>query len=92
MLNYFPKYFSSKAIYCYVITLLLASALFINYAMPFQFMLFGFGAVTLFFVYTNKFTMSWQKFSSPFFTKKFFKTAFVIRLVYVIFIYFYYLG
>lgn len=92
MLTYFPKYFSSKAIYCYVITLLLASALFLNHAMPFQFMLFGFGAVALFFTYINKFTMSWQRFSPSFFTKKLFKTAFVIRLSYVVFIYFYYIA
>lgn len=92
MLNYFPQYFSRRAIYCYVITLLLASVLFMKYAMPFQFMLFGFSAVTLFFVYTNKLTMSWWRFSPSFFTKKLFKTAFVIRLLYVVFIYFYYIA
>lgn len=92
MLTYFPKYFSTRAIYCYVITLLLVSGFFMSHAMPFQFMLFGFVAVTLFFVYSNKLTMSWQRFSPSFFTKKLFKTAFVIRLVYVVFIYFYFLA
>lgn len=91
MLTYFPKYFSSRAIYCYIITLALVSVVFINFAMPFQFMLFGFVAVIVFFVYGNRLTMDWQRYSPETFTKRLFVTSLVIRLVYVIFIYFYYI-
>ena len=91
MLTYFPKYFSSRAIYCYVITLALVSVIFMNFVMPFQFMLFGFVAVIVFFVYGNRLTMDWQRYSPETFTKKLFVAALVIRLVYVIFIYFYYI-
>ena len=91
MLTYFPKYFSSRAIYCYIITLALVSVIFIKFAMPFQFMLFGFVAVIVFFVYGNRLTLDWQRYSPETFTKRLFVTALVIRLVYVIFIYFYYI-
>ena len=90
MLTYFPKYFSTRAIICYVVTLLIASLAFYQYALPFQFMLFGFVPVCIFFLFGNRLTMDWQRFSPRTFTKKLFITAFVVRLCYVIFIYFYY--
>lgn len=91
MLTYFPRYFSTKAIYCYVITLALVSAIFMNHALPFQFMLFGFVPVVLFFTYSNQLTMKWQRCSEHVFTKKIFTTALIIRLLYVVFIYFYFI-
>ena len=92
MLTYFPRYFSTRAIVAYFVTLILVSSFFISYAMPFQFMLFGIVAVIVFFVYANKLTMNWQKYSPALFTKKLFITAIVIRIIYVIFIYFYFLA
>ena len=92
MLTYFPKYFSSRAIYCYLATLALVSLVFYRYAMPFQFMLFGIGAILIFFVFGNKLTIGWQHFGSNTFTKKLFITALLIRVVYVVFIYFYYMN
>ena len=90
MLNYFPKYFSTRAIICYLVTLALVSVIFFNHAMPFQFMLFGLVPVLVFFTYGNKLTMGWQKYMKKTFTKKLFLTALIIRVVYVLFIYFYY--
>ena len=92
MLTYFPRYFATKAVTCYVVTLVLVSFLFMSYVMPFQFMLFGLGAVLLFFLYSSQLTMQWQRFSPQQFVKKIFTTSLVIRIVYVIFIYFYYIG
>lgn len=92
MLNYFPKYFSSRAIYCYLITLVLVSVVFMRQAMPLQFMLFGVSAVMIFFLFSNRLSMEWHKFSVDAFTKKVFFTALIIRLVYVVFIYFYYIN
>lgn len=91
MLTYFPKYFSTRAIICYVITLALVSMIYINHVMPFQFMLFGIIPVCVFFVYGNRLTMDWQHFSQRTFENKVFVTALVIRLVYTVFIYFYYI-
>lgn len=91
MLNYFPRFFSVRAILCYLVTLALVSVFFMSFAMPFQFMLFGIVSVLVFFVYTNNLTMKWQYFKPKVFTKKLFITALLIRIVYVIFIYFYYI-
>ena len=91
MLNYFPRFFSVRAIICYLVTLALVSSFFIRYAMPFQFMLFGIVAVTVFFVYANKLTMKWQYLKPKLFIKKLFITALIIRVIYVVFIYFYYI-
>lgn len=91
MLTYFPRFFSTRAIICYAITLALASAFFLSYAMPFQFWVFGIVAVVLFFDYTTKLTMDWRRFSPKSFTKKLFLTSLIIRVVYVVFVYFYYI-
>lgn len=90
-LSFFPKFCSSKAITSYVVTLAIVSAAFLNFAMPFQFMLFGLVAVIVFFNYSSKLTMGWQKYDPSRFAKKLFTTALLIRLFYVIFIYFYYI-
>lgn len=92
MLTYFPKYFTSRAIYCYLATLALISLVFYKYAMPFQFMLFGIVAVLVFFLFGNRLTMEWQRFSTKTFAKKLFVTALLIRVVYVFFIYLYYIN
>ena len=91
MLTYFPRYFSTRAIVCYLVTLALVSVFFMSYAMPFQFVLFGLVAVLVFFVYSNKLTMDWYRFPERTFTKKLFTTALIIRVVYAVFIYFYYI-
>lgn len=92
MLTYFPKYFSSRAIICYVVTLALVSAIFMNHVLPLQFVLFGIVAVVTFFVYSNQLTMKWERYSERLFTRKLFTTAFFVRLAYVVFIYFYYIN
>ena len=92
MLTYFPRYFSTRAIICYVVTLALVSIFFMSFAMPFQFMLFGLVAVLLFFLYSTTLTMQWRSFSPQQFVKKVFTTSLVIRVVYVFFIYFYYIA
>ena len=91
MLTYFPRFVSVRAIICYLVTLALVSAFFINYAMPFQFMVFGIVYVIVFFVYSNKLTISWHRIRPDKFTKKLFTTALIIRLVYMVFIYFYFI-
>lgn len=91
MLTYFPKYFSSRAIICYFVTLVITSALFISRPLPFQFMLFGIVAVCVFFAFAHRATIEWQHLPSRVFVKQLFYTALAIRAVYVIFIYFYYI-
>lgn len=90
-LTYFPTFFTRRAIICYAITLALVSALFISNVLPFQFMLFGIVAVILFFTYSSSLTMNWQRIHLRLFTRRLFITALLIRVVYVVFIYFYYI-
>jgi hypothetical protein len=92
MLTFFPRFFSTRAIICYVVTLALVSVIFMSYALPLQFILFGFVAVLIFFTYVTQLTMKWQFYSEVEFVKKLFVTALLIRVLYVIFIYFYYLA
>ena len=92
MLTYFPKYFSSRAIMAYFITLALVSGIFFSRVLPIQFILFGVIAVVVFFVFANKLTVSWGQYPERYFPKKLFTTALFIRLIYVIVIYFYYVN
>ena len=92
MLTYFPKYFSTRAIIAYCVTLALVSGIFMSRVLPLEFMAFGIVAVVVFFVFANKLTMSWAKYPEQYFPKKLFVTALLIRLVYVVAIYFYYIS
>ena len=92
MLTIFPRYFSVRAIICYLITLALVSSIFISYALPFQFMLFGIIPVCLFFLYANKLTVNWERYLPDFFAKRLFINALVIRIVVAIFLYFYFIA
>ena len=59
--------------------------------MPFQFMMFGMVAVFLFFYFSNKLSVRWRRLSPRYFVRKLYFSALIIRIVYVIFIYFYYI-
>ncbi|MDR1544512.1 MAG: hypothetical protein LBS50_08950 [Prevotellaceae bacterium] len=58
--------------------------------MPWYFYVFGAVAVFSFFTYSNTLTRKWAGYSEKFFTKKLFQTAFIIRLCWVIFSWFFY--
>lgn len=77
---------------CYLITLALVSALFIRYVLPLKFVVFGFVAVVVFFTYASKLTMNWGRYNEIVFQRRLFVAALLIRLVYVIFIYYYYIS
>jgi len=51
---------------------------------------FGLVEVIGFFYFANQFTRQWGKFSTKKFVKQLFKTAFVLRLVWIVFSYFFY--
>lgn len=90
MLNYFPKYFTSKAIYLYLGVLTVVSFAFFSRALPFVWIAFGFVEVLTFFYFSNKLTLSWAKFTEKKFVVKLFWLAFIIRVVYVLFSYYFY--
>lgn len=90
-LNYFPKLLSDRGMVCYVVTLIAVSAIFLNRSLPFQFILFGLVSVVVFFAYSTRLSQSWRKLPPQLFIRKLFTTALTIRVVYVIFVYFYYI-
>ena len=92
MLTYFPNYFSRRAIASYAITIILVSVLYINHVLPLKFVLFGFGAVIIFFTYSSQLTMKWERISDSLFLRRLFFTSLLIRLIYVVSIYFYYIA
>ena len=76
----------------YAVTIALVSVLFIDYMLPLKFVIFGFAAVIIFFTYSSKLTMNWEHYSEHVFQRRVFITALIIRLVYVIFIYYFYIS
>lgn len=90
MVTYFPNLISRKAITYYFITLAVVSVLFISRILPFVWMLFGVAEVCLFFYFSNDLTKRWRVLRPKVFVKKLFWTALIIRLVYMVFAYFFY--
>lgn len=91
MLSYFPKFFSNRAMLCYVITLSIVSLVFMRYAMPFQFVLFGIAEIVVFFSFSSSLSRNWRRFPPKKFVKNLFFVALTIRVIYVVFIYYYYI-
>ena len=92
MLTYFPKFLTTRAIICYVMALVLASAIFIKRVLPLEFIIFGAVSVFVFFKYSNQLTVKWAHYPGRLVPKRLFTVAFFIRFAYVIFIYFYYIS
>lgn len=90
MLSYLPKSIANKGLTIYVICLFAVSVVFYRYSISLIWILFGLVEVWLFFSMSNKLTKEWQHFSQRQFVGKLFKTAFGIRVAWVIFSYFFY--
>jgi hypothetical protein len=90
MMTYLSKYFTSKAIAAYFIVLTICSLLFMDHMLPLLWIVFGMADVLFFFYFSNRISLRWTKYSPVMFRKKLFKTAFIIRIIYVIAIYFFF--
>jgi hypothetical protein len=91
MQEFFPNYFSSRAIRMYVLILLVVSLFFINRLLPLIWIVSGIAAVFFFFYFASKLSKRWYQYSDRYFEKRLFITSLVIRLVWVVFSYFFYL-
>lgn len=87
MLDYFPKYFTNKAIILYLISMILISLLFFSHIMSLIWWILGFTAVIGFFYFSNIYSRKWSNFTPNTFSKKIFLTAFIIRVIWVLFSY-----
>lgn len=91
MIPYFPKQISIRAVIVYMISLTLVSLYYISYAMPWVYMVLGITFVFGFFFLTYYCSIEWKGISQKEFVKNVLIWAFLIRIVWVIISYFYYL-
>jgi len=70
VLNYFPKYFTTKAITLYLVVLIVVNILFFNRMLPVMWWVFGIAEVVSFFYFSNILTRNWGNYSPKLFTKK----------------------
>ena len=89
MLSYFPKYYTDKAMYVYFALLVCVPVIF-GYPMEWYFWIFGIVEVVGFFYFAHKLPIEWKNYSPKEFTKKLFTTALIIRVIYVVFSYWFY--
>jgi 4-amino-4-deoxy-L-arabinose transferase-like glycosyltransferase len=90
MITFFPNLISRKAITGYFIALAFMSVVFIDHVLPLYMLLFGTAEVCLFFAFSHQLTLQWYRLHPKTFAKKLFVTSLIIRLVYMLFAYFFY--
>ncbi len=91
MLNYIPQFFTKKAITIYCIALCFISLLFFSYSMDFIWIFFGLLEVIGFFYFSNLLSKRWSRYSPKLFKKKLFTTSLIIRLIWAVFSYYFYI-
>lgn len=89
MITYFPKYFTNRAIFVYVLLLLLMP-IFFGYPMHWYWWLFGIAEVAGFFYFTNVLSKTWQCYHGKAFENKLYSSALLLRVFYVLFSYAFY--
>lgn len=92
MITYFPKKIANNGLILYLISLIVVSLAFMNYAMDLMWMVLGLLEVALFFMLSNNLSRQWGVLSVKRFTMNLFWVAFGLRLVWVLFSYYFYLN
>ena len=90
MTTFVPKYFTRKAIILYVVLLIVCSVVLINNVLPLHWVAFGLVEVISFFYFSNLLTKKWEPLNPAAFKSKLFRTALVVRVVYVVFSFLFY--
>lgn len=92
MIPYFPKIIANKGLILYLISLVIVSVAFMNYAMGSVWIALGLMEVVLFFVLSSRLSITWGVLPSKQYTRMVFWTALGFRVVWVIFSYYFYLA
>lgn len=87
---YLYKTISNNAITAYIVALFVVSAYFMRHSIAWYFMLFGVLEVVGFYYYGNVLSKQYIKYTEKTFAKKIFVTAFIVRIIYVLFSYLFY--
>lgn len=92
MYTYMPRWMTERAIYLYIAVVLIASVLFAAYSISWYYMLFGVVEVVGFFYVSNKWTKEWSidHMRDTTFANRLFYSSLIIRVVYVLFSYWFY--
>lgn len=90
MVPFFPKQIATKAIILYVVPLVLVSMIFMDYAMGLLFIVINLIWVVSFFLLSANCSNQWRILPEKFFVNRIFLTAFGLRVVWVLFSYFFY--
>ena len=90
MVPFFPKQIATKGIYLYLGALAAVSLLFIRFAMSLTFIIMGIVWVVGFFLLSSYCSKKWQSISRKALLRNLFLTALGLRVVWVIFSYFFY--
>ncbi len=92
MISYFPTAVSKKGIFLYLISLILVSIIFLKYAIGAVWMILGFIEILVFFLMSNKFSSTWQRLSAKDYARDLLIGAFLLRLAWVVFSYFFFIS
>lgn len=91
MITCFPKTIANKGLTLYLISLVLVTVAFFNYAMGLVWIVLGLLEVSLFFLSSNGLSLKWSVLPVKQFVKIVFWIAFALRVAWVIFSYYFYL-
>jgi len=90
-IKYFSNYYSQTSIIAFFVVLLLCFIVFGGNALPWMWMLFAIIEVLCFFFFTYLFTKKWGILPAQSFRRKLFSLAFFLRLLWVVFAYFFFI-
>lgn len=90
MVSYFPQTIANRGLLLYLVSLVLVSVAFMNYAMDVVWFVLGILEVSLFFLVSNSLTKQWRNMPSKWFVKNVFWVALLLRTVWVVFSYYFY--
>ena len=92
MVPFFPKQIATKAILVYLLSIAIVSIVFMSYSMGVGYIAMGCIWVIGFFIFAHICTFSWKKISTAQFIGILFSLAFILRLIWVVYSYYYYLN
>lgn len=91
MVPYFPRSIASRAVVVYLISLAIVSVVFFRYIMLWGYIVLGITWTIGFFFLTEKWCREWRNISQKYYIRYVFLAAVLIRLVWVVASYFYYI-
>ncbi len=92
MTPYFPKQISERAILVYLASITVVSIVYMNYAMSFGYIALGCLWVFGFFLLVSQCSKNWRAASNKVFIRDIFCTALALRVIWVIFSYYFYIS